>query len=379
MERSRNQLLELTRCGLWDNEPNLTHFVDGVNWAMVLKLAKEQTLLGVISTAIERLPSSLRPSRGEVLRLHHTVTLNRQYRSHHIKVLERLIELMHHVGVERPVLLKGVGVGMNYPDPSLRQCGDIDLYVGEEHYYRVWDFICKEFGIERKEEISYVHFDFDFMDTHIEIHKYATAPEGVPFHRSEFMAWMKSQLEGDELREVELEGVKVYLPPYNFDFIYIFYHSWRHFLTGGIGLRQLCDWGCYVSTFSDKFDREELLRLIKLFKLHTPISLFATIAVRELGISHEKFLDCVSTNDRRYDKVLDRIWHGGNFGFYRKVKNVKFRNILDRKWCSFRAQFHDMVFMGRIDWIYAIRFYFPFFITHIGYAIKGYKKLGDKL
>ncbi|MFR9603771.1 MAG: nucleotidyltransferase family protein [Rikenellaceae bacterium] len=377
--RSKQQLLELTRSALWGTEPNVTLFEEGVDWAEVLRLAKEQTLQGVISAAIERLPLELCPPRSERLRLHQITTLNRTYRGHQVEVLAKLIELVGSVGVERPVLLKGLGVGMNYPDPSLRMCGDIDLYVGEKYYFKLWEYICKEFEVEKEEDGASHHFDFDFMDTHIEIHRYATEPSSVAFHSREFMEWSVEQLEGDELREVEIDGVKVYLPPYNFDFIFIFYHSWRHFLTGGIGLRQLCDWSCYASAFSNRLDRTELKRLIKLFKLHTPISLFATICVRELGVSAEKFEDLASTTERRHSRVLDKIWSGGNFGFYSKIRGQKSQTVIGRKWRSFRAQLHDMSFMVGIDWVYAIKFYTPFFASRIANAIRGYKKLGNKL
>ncbi|MFR9668370.1 MAG: nucleotidyltransferase family protein [Rikenellaceae bacterium] len=379
MDRSRKQLLELTRSALWDKEPDTSLFEEGVDWEKVLRLAKEQTLQGVVSVAIERLPFSLRPSRTEALHLHQIVSLNRTYRAHQVEVLAKLLELVARAGVERPVLLKGLGVGLNYPDPTLRMCGDIDLYVGSENYYRVWDFICAEFGIEREESLADHHFDFDFMNTHIEIHRYATAPSSVVFHSREFMEWSVEQLEGDQLREISIDGVKVYLPPYNFDFIFIFYHSWRHFLTGGVGLRQLCDWGCYLSAFAEKIDRVELKWLIKLFKLHTPISLFATVCVRELGISADKFGDLASTTERRYIRVLDKIWSGGNFGFYRKIRERKSRTVIQRKWRSLRAQLYDMLFMVSIDWVYALKFYIPFFASNIGAALRGYKKLGDKL
>ncbi len=379
MERSKREFLELTRSALWDIEPDVSLFKEGTDWAKVLQLAKQQTLQGVISVAIERLPLSLRPSRSEALRLHQTVVLNRQCREHQVEVLAKLLDLVASVGVEKPVLLKGLGVGLNYPDPSLRMCGDIDLYVGEKHYFEVWDFVCSKFGIERSQNESDHHFDFDFMDTHIEIHRYATAPNSVAFHSREFMEWSATQLEGNEVREVEIEGVKVYLPSYNFDFIFIFYHSWRHFLTGGVGLRQLCDWACYVSAFSEKFNREELKRLIKLFKLHTPISLFATICVQELGVSADKFSDIVSTSESRYNRVLDKIWSGGNFGFYSKIREVKSRTIIQRKLRSFRAQLHDMSFMASIDCVYAIKFYVPFFTTRILNALKHFKRLGDKI
>ncbi|MFI3265240.1 MAG: nucleotidyltransferase family protein [Rikenellaceae bacterium] len=370
MELSKEQMLELTRCGLWGRELNLSLFAQGVDWDEVLQLAKQQTLLGIISVAIEKLPMSMRPERNKALRLHQMVLLNKQYRKHHVEVLGKLLELVGRAGVERPVLLKGLGVGLNYHDPTLRQCGDIDLYVGEDYYFKVWDFICLELGVEKEENFSDHHFDFEFMDTNIEIHRYATAPRSVAFNNEEFQKWSKSQLEGDELREVSIDGVSLFLPPYNFDFIFIFYHTWRHFLTGGVGLRQLCDWGCYASTFSDKIDRSEIKRLVTLFKIEKPISLFATIVVRALGVAPEAFFCYAVANDRLYESALEKIWSRGNFGSYNVDLQRRNKGFVARKFLGIFAMFRDMNFLATIDRRYALRFYYLSFFTSVRFAVK---------
>ncbi len=371
MERSRKQLLELTRCGLWDDKPNIAIFDEGVDWAKVLQLSKEQTLSGLVSVAIEKLPSTLRPKRTETLRLHQIVSLNRQYRTHQVEVLGRLLEMVKRAGVERPVLLKGLGVGLNYPDPSLRLCGDIDLYVGEENYHKVWDFVCAELNIEKEESHSEHHFDFDFMETNIEIHQFATAPKSVVFQGREFVAWAKEQLEGDKVREVSIDGVLVYLPSYNFDFIFIFYHMWRHFLMGGVGLRQLCDWGCYVNAFSHRLDRAEIERLVALFRLQKSISIFATIAVKGLGVPAEKFFGFASADESSYKSVLDRIWSRGNFGSYNVDLQRRTKGFVARKFLGSIAMCRDMGYLMSLDWQYAIKFYRMSFVRSVKMAIKG--------
>ncbi len=371
MERSRKQFLELTRSALWGTEPDYAIFEEGIDWAKVLQLANEQALQGVISSAIERLPLILCPSRTEALRLHQRVVLNRQRREHQVEVLAKLLELVARAGVEKPILLKGLGVGQNYPDPSLRMCGDIDLYVGEKHYHEVWNFVCSELGIEREESLANHHFDFEFMGTSVEIHRYATAPDSVAFHSREFMEWSTMQLEGDEVREVEIDGVKVCLPPYNFDFIFIFYHTWRHFLMGGVGLRQLCDWACYASAFADKLDHSEIDRLLKLFRLEKPFSLFATIVVKALGVTPDKVLGYASTDGNLYKSALERVWSRGNFGQCNTDLERRSKGFVARKFLGTIAMVQDMRYLMKIDWRYALRFYRLSFIRSVRFALKG--------
>ncbi len=371
MERSKSQLLELIRCALWGGDLDTALFEEGVNWTAVLQLAKQQTLLGLVAIAVEELPLSLRPTRSDGLRLHQMVSLNRQYRGHQVEVLSKLLDIVKRAGVERPVLLKGLGVGVNYPDPTSRQCGDIDLYVGERYYFGIWDLICSELNIEKDESHCDHHFDFDFMGSSIEIHRYATAPNSVAFRSREFMEWCVSQLEGDELREVVIDGVKLYLPPYNFDFIFIFYHTWRHFLTGGVGLRQLCDWSCYVTAFSDKVDQKEVKRLIDHFRLKKMISLFATIAVKALGVDRDKFFGYADIDNRLYESALDRIWSRGNFGYYNTDLQRRNKGFIARKVLGTVAMVRDMGYLMTIDWHYALRFYSLNFIRSVRMALKG--------
>ena len=49
-------------------------------------------------------------------------------------VLERAWKALEKAGIQ-PVLMKGAGLAALYPDPSMRQWGDIDLFVGKEQYH----------------------------------------------------------------------------------------------------------------------------------------------------------------------------------------------------------------------------------------------------
>lgn len=282
-------------------------------------------------------------------------TLNRQLRSHQIEVLAKLLELVKRAGVERPVLLKGLGVGLNYPDPTLRQNGDIDLYVGEKYFEQVRAFISSELGLTASKPDADHHFSIKFMETNIEIHKYATYPDSIPYRSSEFIEWVKRELEGDKLREVSIEGVQVYLPPHNFDFIFIFFHTWRHFLMGGVGFRQFCDWICYINTFSDKFEQQELKEIVSKYRLGKVISLFATIAVKDLGLSVDKFPNFVATSEKSRKIALRKIWDGGNFGS-NNVDGNQDRAYLIRKTVSLYRIIHSAVFIMSIDAGYVFLF-----------------------
>lgn len=359
MISSKAQFLELTRAGLWGTVPDVALFEGGVDWQEVLLLAKQQTLLGVVSVAIEKLPTTIRPPRAAALKMHQMVTLNRGYRAHHIEVLGKIYELLKRAGVERPVLLKGLGVGLNYIDPGVRQCGDLDIYIEQKKYESCCEFLVAELGVVRNSETEDDHhFSFDFCDTHIEIHQNATPRRNVVYRGQEFVDWSTEQLEGASLREVEIEGVKIYLPPHNYSFIYIFYHTWWHFLMGGIGLRQFCDWCRYIETFSEEFDREEIDRNIARFKLKQPIAIFSTIAVKELGLNPEKLPSYEPVADDVYQGALNKVWCDGNFGRYNPDMARRKEGFFKRKLWGLMASIKEVSYLFSINRGYAIRFYF---------------------
>ncbi len=358
--------------GLWGTEPYIALFKLGVNWQEVLLLARQQTVLGIVSAAIERLPSSMQPPREEALKMHQMVSLNRGYRAHHVDVLDKIYALLKRAGVERPVLLKGLGVGLNYLDPGLRQCGDIDIYIAQHSYESCCEFLVKELGVERNDQTEDDHhFGFDFMKTHIEIHSHATPRRNVVYRSREFVEWNIEQLEGNELREVEIEGVKVFLPPHSYSFIYIFYHTWWHFIAGGIGLRQFCDWCRYIDAFSDEFNHEEIRANIARFRLEKPIAIFSTIAVAELGLSAKKYPNYHPVEDLEYIRALGKVWCGGNFGRHNPDMARKSRGFIVRKVWGFASICREMGYLCGIDRGYAIRFYYGRIKYSLKLALKG--------
>ncbi len=203
--KAKLQLLELTRSGLWNSTPNPDLFDPAPNWNEILYLAKQQTLLGVIAPAIEKLPPKAQPPRATALRLHQRITLNRQFYTLHSEVLGKLIEFLKSCGAQKPVLLKGLGISQNYPDPTLRQCGDIDIYIGEENFETIWAKIGEELNFKFLPKVVHHHVDFHFLDTEIELHKYPTTKTSVAFNSTKFIEWCKEELSGDKLVELKVE------------------------------------------------------------------------------------------------------------------------------------------------------------------------------
>lgn len=83
-----------------------------------------------------------------------------------------VLELRKH-GID-PVLLKGQGIAKYYPVPELRQCGDIDIYVGQEKFEKACEVIgAMSTPEDHQGDIpSLKHYHTRIGHAFIEIHRY---------------------------------------------------------------------------------------------------------------------------------------------------------------------------------------------------------------
>lgn len=313
MNRTTIQFLELLRVGLWGQKPQISLFSEETDWAAIMHLAKDQTVLLLIADAYSALPVEFQPPKS----IQFSVEANRIKTSQmHLllnKTLVDVTKLMADHGI-RCILFKGQGLASNYIKPQSRSCGDIDLYVGEAQLEQAYKLL-SEFGEiqgEDKESEKHIHCKRNGVD--IEIHRIAESLD-LPWQNSRYQSWtQKYLLEGNEFEQLTLGENKINLPPAQFNIIYVFNHFYHHFLTGGVGLRQLCDWARLLHTYYGKYNVAELEKDLKAFGLILPWRIFGQLAVDYLGLPTTEMPLYKKTAGKRVKKALDSILFFGNFG-----------------------------------------------------------------
>lgn len=249
---------ELLRTGLWGKKADSSMFEEEVCWKDILKLAEKQTVVGLLADGIYSLPEEKRPPKEIQYKLH--LYLVRLQQAHQLlnQVLKELVSLFHAHQIPH-ILLKGQGLAQIYVHPERRGCGDIDLYVGQEHYEKACHLV-KSFGEASGEDEteSVKHFHCHRKGVSIEIHRLAE-DQFNPILDTRFQKWTKKYLDTNEEGETwSLDGTLVNLPPIQFNVLYILNHLTHHLVTEGIGLRQVCDWARYVYVYRMSVDREVL-------------------------------------------------------------------------------------------------------------------------
>ena len=123
----------LIRAGLWGTPPDTSLFsgMTPARWQQLYRLASTQSLLSVFFDGINTLPPNLYPPRNLYLQLAAQTLQIEQANDRLNRMVGRLNSLYAASGLH-PVLLKGQGMAFYYRNPRHRQCGDIDIYLGEE-------------------------------------------------------------------------------------------------------------------------------------------------------------------------------------------------------------------------------------------------------
>lgn len=328
------QMTRLLSASLWDTQVKEAPFWGPVDWKRIFTLAFRQAVTGLVADGASRLPQPLQPSAKEMQKLQMILVKNEQRHQQLNRTLVEVTNLLAKEGI-RAILLKGQGVAQNYPTPTLRACGDIDLYIGPENYVRACRLADQWNGTDENSSESKKHYHFCHQGVTIEFHRIAERLP-MPWHNARFQRWTQENLQQNKLRKIYIGGAEILLPPVHFDTLYIFNHAWHHFVSSGIGLRQLCDWARYLHTFHSEIDCNILKTELKAFGLWRSWQLFGYIVVKYVGLPQEECPFYNTRYARQAEAIVLQIKQEGNFGFFRPVKSARPHPYMAGKWYSLK-------------------------------------------
>ena len=242
----------------------------------------------------------------------------------------------------RNCILKGQGNAIMYPDPYLRTCGDVDIWL-EGTREEILAFTTKYY--HQPASSLHVHFPM-FGDVEVEVH----------FKPSRFYNKKKNKelwAYFDEVAHAQFvnkatspDGKYTFFVPENeFNSFFQLCHVFRHFINEGIGLRQIIDYFYLLRKRRDDGatpeDDKKLVALLKRFNLYGFASAMMYVQKEVLGLD-EKYL-YAQPSKKKGEFLLDEILFAGNFGKYEKRLETKLEGAeghLKRFWIleSFRLR-----------------------------------------
>ena len=369
MNRSQTQFLELMRAGLWGVAADPDNFKpDSTDWRAVLRIAKEQTMMVVVTDGIETLPKELWPSKEVMMKLAMMRVKTSQAHQLLNSTIAQIVAALEAEGVHS-VLLKGQGIAQNYRRPESRTCGDIDLYTGLGGYTRAYEIIeALHEGRPHKEAAECTHhLHTDLNGVEVEIHRQTSFLHGKRMDAN-FQEWSKQSLDelfGSEALEMwDNGGTAVALAPATYNAFFILHHAVRHMTTEGVGFRQICDWVMLLHRCHSQVEVQLLSKKLKELRMERIWAEFGRLAVNYLGLPADE-LPLAPANlapTRRTHKLLKHIFISGNFGrFDANGRDHSQVPYLVRKWRSFTFQSKRLVKLFRLFPGYATAYMWHWF------------------
>ena len=319
--------LELVRAGLWadSNLNDNLNLNDKVDWEKVMRLAEEQSVVGLVTAGIEQLEGrgKMEDGRsgipkdivlafvGNALQIERRNTVMNGF----------VAELIGQLRSESiyGLLVKGQGVAQCYERPLWRTAGDIDLLLSAGNYEKAKKALTAVADEVSEENKATKHLALRMKGFDIELHG------KMPFLLSRRVDRVIDEVQKDCLmlggaRSWRINGTDVFLPNADNDVILVFTHFLHYFFIEGVGLRQICDWCRLIWTYRDSLNYGLLESRIKRMGLESEWKAFAALAVNTLGMPKETMplYDGSKKEDGRWkrkgDLVLNRIMKCGNFG-----------------------------------------------------------------
>ena len=251
-DRTWNIFMELLRAGLWEQDLRLAAVPDTAGWEQVLQLGREQAVMGLLLRGIAHLPEEQQlPAGLHPVALAWEVAFSKvNVRYSHVQ--NALLEHLTAAGLH-PVVQKGSEAAKYYINPSIRQAGDIDLFLPDGEFLRAREL----------EPDAWLASDGAYV--------FVRDGVTVELHRRYY--------------DIHLSPARLPVPasPCG-EILLLSSHIFKHAMGPGVGCKQFCDLTRALTALEGRYDKQELaaaLRRAGLLRWHR---LLCSLLVADYGL-----------------------------------------------------------------------------------------------
>lgn len=284
-------------------------------WPEFYVIACKQSLVGIFIDALDKLNQMGQKPRLNIL--YEWIGQSEQIRQQNQRVdqqCEQLSSWFEKRGFPN-CIIKGQGVARLYPNPNLRQPGDIDIWVDGNRDDVV--SLMRSQGIDVS-VVDYVNCHAAFFgDTEVEVHFRPTWFYN-PFVNKKVQEWIRDS-KTEQIAHYD-EQVGFGYPTVEFNLVFSLIHIYRHVLFEGIGLRQLTDY-YFILQHSNNNERQRALAILNSFGVKKFVGAVMYVMQRVYHMDSDTLI-CIA-DDTQGELLLSEILLGGNFGKYdKRIKRV---------------------------------------------------------
>ena len=294
-----------------DNGVEIPSCASTICWHDLLEFAKKQTLVGVYWRGVSMLGglTTNKPTDDDVLEWMATV---KKITDQNRLMFERVGYVSRTFASEgfRSCILKGQGNALMYPDPMMRQSGDIDIWLEG----RDTDIIAYVRNLCPKAKACYHHIDFDRVkNASVEVHYRPSFMNNLPNNARLQKYFAEAAPKQFVNTTKNLDGMDDFcIPTPSFNRIFQMAHISNHFFQEGIGLRQLVDYFYLLRQGFSEEERQHDVKVLKRCGLYRITRAVMYVAQTVFGLEDRYLL---APPDRRLGRQLLReVIEAGNFG-----------------------------------------------------------------
>ena len=325
MIRSQQLFFELLQVCVGAREC-LKHSYSEEEWNGALQLAQEQTIMGVLTTALERLPKEQLPSKIFLLQWLGLGEIVVDNSAKITKASQEVIKYFRENGFACQIL-KGSSVARYYPVPLRRSSGDVDVWVDGTRE-EIYDFARKFDKDGKLYGVTYHHIHFHLIDdVHIEVHiwpSYLSSP--LRNHRLQtFFNLHRPTMDSD-------------MPSLAFDRVFILLHGYQHLCGHGVGLRQLMDYYYVLLQGFTEEERKDAVYWITKLGMNRFAEGLMWVFQRFFGMEERYML--FKPNEKEGKFIMEEVLQTGNMGHSETRNWGSLKTPLSRFFYNLRRDIH---------------------------------------
>lgn len=313
------QLFILLRLGLGIERVKDIDFSDftlftNKEWESIRAIAERQGISAIVLDGINQLVTSVDKVlvcgvdvewwKSFLLQWAGSMLYIEQKNSHQVTVMNHLADVFSQ-NMIKMMVIKGQANGLMYPVPFHRSPGDIDCYLFGD--YKMGNEIARILGA-KVDESWYKHSVIQFQNETIENHLYfALTREGGMSKNLQKVLEQTLNTYGCET----FPDSCVYLPPAQWNAMFLTYHACGHFIKEGLRLKQVLDWAMFLKNDQEKVDWKEYYSFCDTFHFRIFADAITCICVEYLGVQITN--PAIMVNSSVADKILHSVLYDDDY------------------------------------------------------------------
>ena len=304
MDEAKKLLLHVLRDAIRGENANPSAIPMEMRWELY-QLAMEHHVLPLVTDALHVESTDKRKKLGVEEQSKQSVIAQAQRTADFLLLLKDLEQR----GL-RPLVVKGIVCRNCYPEPELRPSVDEDLLIRPEEYaaYRTAleaaEFQTDDTNDGENYEVSFLHPGSHLC---VEIHTSLFPADSEAY--GDCALYFEGAI--DRAVEIQIEGTSICTLAPTDHLLFLICHAYKHFLHGGVGIRQLCDMALMAEKDGDRIDWPYIRSACD--ELHIVVFSAAMFRIcdKQLGFAMPEVFAAIEVDE---SDLLEDVLSGGLYG-----------------------------------------------------------------